>query len=193
MQGKEVVHSSLYPDYQTPLALFSLLHDEFRFDLDLAANSENALTNQFFGPGSHLSEDALSVVSWRSFGAVGFVNPPYSRRDRLTCEPWVSRAHSESLYGFTTVALLPVRTDTRWWNSYVMQATEIRTIPHRVNFDVPPRVLAEHDAKRVQDGKAPLKKLAGAGFPSAVVIWRPRIGIVHHAGPLLRTWDYRGQ
>lgn len=192
MQGKDVVHSSIYADYQTPIALFSLLDDEFRFDLDLAANSENHLFSRYFGPGSILAEDAFAV-EWHAFGRVGFVNPPYSRADKLSCDPWTRRAEQEARLGFTTVALLPVRTDTRWWNKYVMEADEIRTIPHRVAFTVPMHVLAAHNDTRLANGKAPLKKLAGAGFPSAVVIWRPRIGIVRHSGPLLRTWDYRGQ
>lgn len=192
MQGKEVVHSSLYANYQTPRDLFSLLDAEFDFDLDLAAASENHLCAEWFGPGSRLAVDAFAT-EWHAFGDAGFVNPPYSRADKLTCEPWVRRAHQESFLNFTTVALLPVRTDTRWWNKYVMDADEIRTIPHRVQFAVPPSIWAAHNATRVEAGKKPLAKLAGAGFPSAVVIWRPRAGLIHRSGPLLRTWDYRGQ
>jgi phage N-6-adenine-methyltransferase len=192
MQGKEVVHSSIYADYQTPPALFGLLNLEFGFDIDLAANEANHLCPKYLGPGSPLTSDAFRV-EWHTLGKTGFVNPPYSRADKLTCERWVKRAVCEARLAFTTVALLPVRPDTQWWNKYVMEADEIRTIPHRVAFDVPKRMLELHNELRAAEGKDPLKKLAGAGFPSAVVIWRPRTGIVHHAGPLLRTWDYRGQ
>jgi phage N-6-adenine-methyltransferase len=191
MKGQEVVWSSLYSEYQTPTDLYLALSFEFHFDIDLAAHAENHLHPRWLGPGSEIGSDALAV-EWSRHGHSGFVNPPYSKADKLTCDPWVRKATEESAYSFTTVALLPVRTDTRWWNSYVMQADEIRTIPHRVQFTVPPDVFAEHNRRRVEAGKKPLKKLGGAGFPSAVVIWRPLRGIIHHSGPILRTWDYRG-
>lgn len=50
------------------------------------------------------------------------------------------------------VALIPSRTDTRWWHDYVMLADEIRFIRGRLHFD-------GHSQ--------------GAPFPSAIVIWRP--------------------
>jgi phage N-6-adenine-methyltransferase len=191
MNGASVVWSSLYSEYQTPAPLYAGLDLEFRFDFDLAANDVNHLAPKWFGPESTYASNALNVA-WHVHGWTGFINPPYSKSDKLTCEPWVQKAADEAMFGFTTVALLPVRTDTQWWNAYVMQADEIRTIPHRVHFTVPADVFEAHNRRRVAQGKKPLKKLGGAGFPSAVVIWRPRRRIIHQSGPILRTWDYRG-
>jgi phage N-6-adenine-methyltransferase len=191
MNGQSVVWSSLYSEYQTPVALYATLDLEFRFDLDLAANAINHLAPNWLGPDSWAGNDAL-IEPWHTHGRVGFVNPPYSRSDKLTCAAWVQKATEEAMRGFTTVALLPVRTDTRWWNSWVMQADEIRTIPHRVHFTVPPDVFEAHNRRRVAQKKKPLAKLSGAGFPSAVVVWRPQRGIIHPNGPSLRTWEYRG-
>lgn len=50
----------------------------------------------------------------------------------------------------TVVALLPARTDTRWWHDCVMKAKEIRFIKGRLRFDG-----HKHNAP----------------FPSAVVVW----------------------
>lgn len=55
------------------------------------------------------------------------------------------------------VALLPARTDTRWWSD-VMEATELRFIRGRVKFG---------------------GSVTGAPFPSVIAIWgTPRVPII---------------
>lgn len=193
MKGQAVVWSSVYSEYQTPRPLFDALEWEFHFDLDLAANADNHLTPKWLGPGSSLATDALADA-WSHYGEVGFFNPPYSRRDGISILPWVRQAAAEAAAGFTSVGLLPARTDTVWWHQYVMLADEIRLIPRRIAFDVPPAAFAEHNRQRVAQGKRPLEKLGGAGFPSAVVVWRPLArGLLLRGTPILRTWDYRSR
>lgn len=56
------------------------------------------------------------------------------------------------------VCLLPARTDTRWWQEYVMRASEIRFISGRLRFG---------DAEN------------SAPFPSAVAIFgTPRVPVI---------------
>jgi phage N-6-adenine-methyltransferase len=78
---------------------------------------------------------------------VVFMNPPYSEVD-----DWMRKAYGSALEGATVVCLIPARTDTRWWHEYCMKA-EIRFIRGRLKFG---------DAD------------AGAPFPSAIVVFRPR-------------------
>ena len=81
------------------------------------------------------------------------MNPPYGGR---TLEAWMRKAYESSLEGALVVCLVPVRTDTRWWHTYVeqyVQQEDIRFLKGRLTF-----------------GGA----TNPAPFPSAVVIFRPR-------------------
>jgi site-specific DNA-methyltransferase (adenine-specific) len=79
------------------------------------------------------------------------MNPPYGRE----ITQWVKKAWEESQKGATVVCLLPARTDTRWFHSYVLGKAEIRFIKGRLKFE---------GAKN------------SAPFPSMIVIYRPPIG-----------------
>ena len=141
-------------EWETPQDLFDALHQEFVFRLDAAATSENAKCDIHLGrhrwPSTSMHDwrmiDALTS-DWRGGlefgcregGANGSVwlNPPYSR-----CAEFVAKAYEESLRGVTTVALLPSRTDTRWWHDYVWQTdrhlprngVEVRFVRGRLRF-----------------------------------------------------------
>src|SRR5688572_32110343 len=121
-------------EWTTPLEFFSALNAEFGFDWDVAANDENALCDHYFG-GSAV--DALTH-RWHEF-VVGpcWMNPPYSR-----CREFIAKAAEEARHGVTTVALVPSRTDTRWWHDHVWDrerdqprpGVEIRFIKGRLKF-----------------------------------------------------------
>ena len=129
--------SSMRLDWATPRAFYQALDAEFGFSLDACANNGNAKCAIFYSGDEGLREPWLPPT---------FVNPPYGRQ----IGKWVERAYEQSRRGFAVVALLPSRTDTRWWHDYVMKAVEIRFVRGRLHFD--------------ERGPAP--------FPSAVVIWR---------------------
>ncbi len=98
-------------DWQTPKQLFDWLDAEFNFTLDAAANAENHLCPRWLGPGSRWP-DAITV-SWS--GDTCWLNPPYSQ-----IATFMAKAVLEtSQPGTTVVALVPARTDTRWWHEYV--------------------------------------------------------------------------
>src|SRR3990172_2424445 len=105
--------SSARLDWATPKALYQALDAEFRFAVDACADDGNAKCPNF------LRRDEGLSVNWPS---PAFLNPPYGHQ----IGKWVARAYEQSRgAGVTVVALLPSRTDTRWWHSYVMEADEI--------------------------------------------------------------------
>jgi hypothetical protein len=71
-------------------------------------------------------------------------------------------AVSETKRSVTSVFLLPVRTDTKWFHSYVDQQknVEIRFIKGRLKFTTP-----KNDELKYTELSAP--------FPSMIVIFRP--------------------
>lgn len=85
------------------------------------------------------------------------MNAPYGRG----IDKWVRKAFESSRSGCKCVCLLPVRTDTKWWHDYVMNASEIRLLTRRLSF-------------AGASNKAP--------FPSAIVIFDSE-----KAGPVLRA------
>lgn len=149
------IMSSENPNWRTPPEVFAPLHQEFQFDIDLAADTRSHLLPAWLGPGG-IVENAL-VEEWSLHGDVGFLNPPYSRKLRLHIAPWLQIAQRVKM---VVVALVPARTDTAWWHNPILSsATEIRIVEGRVNFLNPETGLPGN---------------SGGTFPSAVVIWEPR-------------------
>lgn len=110
-----VHHSSARHDWQTPRALFDQLHHEFAFEIDLAASYENTLLPRYLS-------DALDVP-WHTIAKRGFCNPPYARGVQAK---FIAKAAAEQLCGFTTVMLLPARTDTRAFHNFIYQKPWVR-------------------------------------------------------------------
>lgn len=112
-------------DWETPQWLFNLLDQEFHFTFDLAASPENAKCSRYFTE----EQDAL-LQKWPA--ETCWLNPPYGKGN---IGKWVGAAAFATLiYGTTTVMLIPVRSNTEWWQKHVMQAAEIRFIRGRPKF-----------------------------------------------------------
>lgn len=107
------------PEWATPQDFFDKLDSEFHFDLDVCATAENAKCKRFFTK----EQDGLS----QQWGGVIYMNPPYGRE----IVKWVKKC---SEYNGTAVALLPARTDTRWFHDYIYGKAEIRFIKGRLKF-----------------------------------------------------------
>lgn len=105
----------------TPLEVFEPLNQEFGFKLDAAANAENTKCGRFYS----IEDDGLS----RDWENPTWCNPPYSET-----KLWVEKAYRESLRGVTSVLLLPVATDTRWFHDFVLGKSEIRWVKGRIKF-----------------------------------------------------------
>jgi len=126
----KVHFSSHRQNWKTPRRFYEELHKKFNFDFDPCP-----------GGSVEFGRSGLSI----EWGSRTFVNPPYSEIHK-----WMAKVYIEAQKGKTIVALVPSRTDTRWWHDYCMKADEIRFIKGRLCFD---------DG----GGRAP--------FPSALVIW----------------------
>jgi hypothetical protein len=113
--------------WATPKALYEAMNAEFHFNDDPCP----------LGGTGGLD---------RPWGLVTFCNPPYGK----AITKWLAKGWYEWAHGKTVVFLLPSRTDTQWWHSYCMQATEIRFLRGRLHFN--------------EAGPAP--------FPSAIIVFR---------------------
>jgi len=140
--------SSLTDEWPTPIKLFEQLDKEFNFNLDPCANHDNHKCARYYTK----EDNGLSKI-WGGSDRI-FMNPPYGRE----IGKWVKKAReSAEQNGALVVALLPARTDTKWFLD-VMKASEIRFIRGRLKFG---------------DGKT------GAPFPSLIAIWGlPKMPII---------------
>ena len=112
-------------DWETPKWLFDLLDDEYKFSLDVCATKENAKCWSYY-------TKADNGLRRRWEGSV-WCNPPYGRE----VGQWTARAVKQIRYKrlVRAVFLLPVRTDTKWWNETVLgRANELRFIEGRLRF-----------------------------------------------------------
>lgn len=108
--------------WETPQDFFDHLNDEFHFNVDVCATSDNAKCNTYF-----TKENNGLSQSWRG---VCWCNPPYGRE----IGKWVQKAYLSSRDGSTVVMLLPARTDTKWFHEYIYNQAEIRFIKGRLKF-----------------------------------------------------------
>jgi len=124
MSNDNVHFSSESNKCETPQDFYNKLNKEFNFTLDPCASPETAKCDKFYTKKDNgLSKD------W-SRDTV-FMNPPYGREIKY----WIEKAYKESVKGATVVCLIPARTDTRYWHSYIFKyASEIRFIKGRLKF-----------------------------------------------------------
>jgi len=108
--------------WSTPQAVFDKLNEEFRFDMDVCADHDNAKCQMYYTQAKGLSE---------GWGGVCFLNPPYGR----TISAWLRKAYEVAAgREATVVCLVPSRTNPPWWHDYVMKATEIRFVRKKLSF-----------------------------------------------------------
>lgn len=135
--------SNATDDWATPQGVFDALDAEFGFTLDVCASDANTKCPRYFT----VSEDGLS----QPWEGVCFCNPPVGR----VIADWIQKAAETARRGAATVVLLvPARTDTAWWHTYVGQASEVRFIKGRLKFGG-----AENNAP----------------FPSAIIVFRAAV------------------
>ena len=151
-------------NWGTPWNLYRHLDAELQFDADVAASSQNAKHPVYFTK----SMDSLSF-SWKDM--IGFekteerqhpafwLNPDYSKG---VLDKFMAKARLEASHGALVACLVPVFTDTRWFQEHVFGcdnrvAVEIRFIAGRVNF-----IGHTKDGKEVKQGPT---------FPSCIVLF----------------------
>lgn len=119
------IHFSSESDaWATPRDLFAKLDARWRFNLDPCATPANATCARYFTK----AQNGL-LQPWT--GRV-FMNPPYGRE----IGRWVEKAAAEvRLHNAElVVALLPARTDTRWWADWVAPWARVRFLTGRLHF-----------------------------------------------------------
>ena len=119
----DLMFSSATDQWATPQAFFDQWNSIFHFDLDVCADATNAKCPRYFTREDNgLAQDWGFSVCW--------MNPPYGRE----IGRWVQKAYNESLGGATVVCLLPARTDTVWWHTYVIPCAKVHFIRGRLKF-----------------------------------------------------------
>lgn len=125
MIEKDNIHSmfsSKKSDWETPDWLFQSMNERFGFTLDVCATKANAKCDKFFT----VKENAL-LQSWAN--EICWMNPPYGRE----ISKWVEKAYLESKKAII-VGLLPVRTDTKWFHSFVYRKAKLEFLNKRLRF-----------------------------------------------------------
>lgn len=124
MMNNEVMFSSKTDNWSTPQQVFDELNEEFHFNLDPCADSQNHKCDKFY-----TKEDNGLLQDWG--GARFFCNPPYGKE----MYKWVEKCHQEGCKENTLVCLLiPARTDTKYFHDFIIHRTEIRFIRGRLKF-----------------------------------------------------------
>lgn len=122
--NKDVLFSSKKEDWETPQGFYMAWDAIYHFTLDAAADHNNHKCPRYFTR----EEDGL-LQSWE--GETVWCNPPYGRDVRA----WVKKAYAESQKpGTTCVMLLPSRTDTAWFQDYVLPNAKTHFVRGRVKF-----------------------------------------------------------
>ena len=169
MNKFDVMYSSSKTDWETPQALFDKLNEEFSFNTDVCATTENAKCEHFYSP-----EDDGLEQDWRG---VCWMNPPHGR----DISRWMKKAYEESLKGATVVCLTFARTDTKWWHEYAMKAAQIRFIKGRVRFEG-------------ADSSAPFPSVIIVFRPPIkhwITDYMPDCGVKASRILTVRAWDWR--
>jgi phage N-6-adenine-methyltransferase len=123
MLTKNNVHySSSSTDWETPQDLFDTINAVCEFDLDVCATPDKAKCQSFYTP----QDDGLA----QPWEGSCWMNPPYGRQ----IGAWMKKAYEESqITDCLVVALVPARTDTKWFQSYAMRGALI-FLPGRLRF-----------------------------------------------------------
>lgn len=104
-------------DYLSPPELVKMALEDFNrdcFDCDVCCSKENipAIHHYIDGKINGLKE------FWYKFN---WCNPPFD-----TCAKWIKKAYEEQQIGKTTVMLIPVRTETKYWHDYILFNPDVK-------------------------------------------------------------------
>jgi phage N-6-adenine-methyltransferase len=140
-----LMFSSISNEWETPIEFFKKLDEEFHFTLDPCSTKENHLCDKFYT----IEDDGL-FKDWSN--EIVFANPPYGKQ----IGKWVEKCYNENKNnGVICVMLIPSRTDTNWFHSYIYEKADIIFLKGRLKFKN--RLLPN--------------KIQSAPFPSMIVIY----------------------
>ncbi len=108
----------------TPREFFDPLKNEFQLEIDAAASEKNRMLPKFWDKRRNaFNQDWKGKRIW--------CNPPYGRKDIYR---WVHQCATGG--AAICVALLPARTDTRWFHHFIYKNpnAEVRFVKGRIKF-----------------------------------------------------------
>lgn len=119
----KVLFSHNSDEWSTPDYLFKKLDDIFLFSLDPCSSDSNFKCDKHYT----INDDGLKK-SW--YNERVFVNPPYSN-----IEAWARKCFYESQFNNAfCVMLIPARTDTKYFHTYLLPFCDFIFIKGRVKF-----------------------------------------------------------
>lgn len=121
----DVMFSRNSQDWETPQDFFNKLDLEFHFTLDPCASDFNHKCAKYY-----TKIDNGLTQCWEN--ETVFCNPPYGKE----LSNWVQKCFEEVYCRKCpcAVLLIPARTDTKWFHSYINHKAEIRFIRGRLKF-----------------------------------------------------------
>lgn len=114
-------------DYGTPRNFLQAVLQKLRitdFSWDLAATDDNAITDNGWYT---LEQDSLKQ-DWYKIRGCLWLNPPFE-----DIEPWVKKAHEESILGAHIVVLVPLSI-AKWWKDHVDGKAYVYMLHGRLTF-----------------------------------------------------------
>ena len=174
----------LSDEWATPQSLFERLHQEFKFDIDIAASDSNhKIDNYFTKEDNALHPDA----HWDACGKVAWLNPPYTKAGG-PIRKWMEAARAWAERGMCVVCLVPGHTADGWYQDVVLhrsvppfaedvfKGSYVRVVDDMLAFSWQ-QALVEHEV-RIIPGRlkftSPGVKSTTARFPSHLVIFDGR-------------------
>jgi phage N-6-adenine-methyltransferase len=112
--------------YCTPIVFLQAVKDRLGIDAfacDLAASVENSVAAKCYTKRTNSLEQPWNLGGWN------WLNPPFA-----DIEPWVRKAHRESLLGAKTAMLLPAAVGSNWWNEWVHGKAYVLFASPRITF-----------------------------------------------------------
>lgn len=156
-------NSSAHHNWNTPPELLDALYRAgLGFDLDPCSPTKDRRRAPVKAKAHYVEDDDALDLVWH--GRV-FVNPPYGR-DIIR---WIAKAHRSVVDRDATfvLALVPARTETKWWHEHVADHAHVFLLRGRLAFG---------------DGAN------SAPFPSALVLWGDRLIAERVAAAVPDAW-----
>lgn len=123
MSINKSIFSSNSDEWATPINLFTELNNKYKFTLDPCATESNHKCNKYYT----INDNGL-IQDWSN--EVVFCNPPYSK-----IKDWVKKCYEESSKGAKIVLLIPSRTDTTYFHSFIYHKANLIFIKGRLKFN----------------------------------------------------------
>jgi hypothetical protein len=165
-KSTHVKRTTTRDDYETPSALWNILNEIYRFDVDCAASPENAKCKDFYHMGrSFLTAPESELESKRCW-----LNCPFSQKDLFLSQV----THHRQITDIFVVIVPNNARETDWWNQYIKGfADEIVNLTPRVFYEL--------------DG-VPQKNVP---FSSCLAIYYPRLLGADYGLPKETYWNWK--